>query len=214
MADILNLQRPGGRRVIGLILAEDPVLDPEPRMLAANVEAFMMRLDAAGRYARDDFPKSLLCAYALAKYLGGVESGGHAGFLDHHGSAMFSDIKPGLALAGLQDSLGPIWAGYERYIQSEGRRLEELSPDEREEHAPQTPAGITGHLMRLFPPEPDQLYFDQEAWRSPVLQDLDDRFNARSDAAFARLKAFVLQLPNLRILPHAEAEAAIAGLLC
>ena len=56
----------------------------------------------------------------------------------------------------------------------------------------------------MFPPDPFELYFPEEAWRSPVLQDLDNRFNAVADDAAARLKRFVLALPNVRLLPGAD----------
>jgi hypothetical protein len=192
-----------------LILSEESARDSNPGYLAHDVEAFVVTLLNSGRYTPEDFPPATRASAGLALYIGGVRNGGHAGFLQQHGTGLFNCIKPGIALAGLANSLGPIWSGYEAYIAKEGR-TEPYAEDEK-------PVRLSGRrveklLKGLFPSDPAEIYFPLDAWRSPLLEDLDRRFNAVSDDAYAQLKRFVLALPNARLLPGTEWAAEIRRL--
>ncbi len=184
-----------------VLISEDSAREDNPGAVLHDIEAFVKALLDCGRYDRSDFPPATLASGGLALYIGGVNGGGHSGFLQYHGSELFKFVKPGIALAGLSESLGPIWSGYEAYIAAEGRR----EPYAEDGKPIRLSARKLGKLIEgLFPPDPFELYFPEEAWRSPVLQDLDNRFNAVADDAAARLKRFVLALPNVRLLPGAD----------
>ena len=207
-----NVQNFGGRGagvVRDVLISEESARQDDPGAVLHDIEAFVKALLESGRYDRSDFPPATLASGGLALYIGGVNGGGHSGFLQYHGSELFNFVKPGIALAGLSGSLGPIWSGYEAYIAAEGRP--EPYPEDGEP-IKLSKGKLEKLLEGLFPPDPFELYFPEEAWRSPVLQDLDNRFNAVSDDAAAQLKRFVLALPNVRLLPSADWMAELKRL--
>ena len=103
-----------------VLISEDSAREDNPGAVLHDIEAFVKALLDCGRYDRSDFPPATLASGGLALYIGGVNGGGHSGFLQYHGSELFKFVKPGIALAGLSESLGPIWSGYEAYIAAEG----------------------------------------------------------------------------------------------
>jgi hypothetical protein len=207
-----NVQNFGGRGagvVRDVLISEESARQGDPGAVLHDIEAFVKALLECARYDRSDFPPATLASGGLALYIGGVNGGGHSGFLQYHGSELFNFVKPGIALAGLSGSLGPIWSGYEAYIAAEGRP----EPYPEDGQPIKLSKGKLEKLLEgLFPPDPFELYFPEEAWRSPVLQDLDNRFNAVSDDAAAQLKRFVLALPNVRLLPSADWMAELKRL--
>jgi hypothetical protein len=192
-----------------VLISEESARQDDPGAVLHDIEAFVKALLENGRYDRSDFPPATLASGGLALYIGGVNGGGHSGFLQYHGSELFNFVKPGIALAGLSGSLGPIWSGYEAYIAAEGRP--EPYPEDGQP-IPLSKGKLEKLLKGLFPPDPFELYFPHEAWRSPVLQDLDNRFNAVSDDAAVQLKRFALTLPNVRVLPSADWMAELKRL--
>jgi hypothetical protein len=206
------VQNFGGRGagvVRDVLLSEESARQDDPGAVLHDIEAFVKALLECGRYDRSDFPPATLASGGLALYIGGVNGGGHSGFLQYHGGELFNFVKPGIALAGLSGSLGPIWSGYEAYIAAEGRP----EPYPEDGQPIKLSKGKLEKLLEgLFPPDPFELYFPEEAWRSPILQDLDNRFNAVSDDAAAQLKRFVLALPNVRLLSSADWMAELKRL--
>ncbi len=180
----------------------------DPGAVLHDLEALVKALLESGRYHRSDFPLATLASGGLALNIGDVNGGGYGGFPQYNGSKLFDFVMPAIGLAGLSGSLGPIWSGSEGYIAAEGRP----EPYPEDGQPIKLSQGKLEKLLEgLFPPNPFELYFPEDAWRSPVLQDLDNRFKAVSDHAAAQLKRFVLALPNVRLLPSADWMAELKG---
>jgi hypothetical protein len=169
------------------ILVRQSVFNAEDdkEIVSALIDEYVNPLMQRGYYLMHELPANAMRSYHTDYYLAQVANGGHRQFIHNSGvpPLMLKDICEGLAAIALEPYVG-IFKDFEAFVTSDPERAARVA-----EHS--------------------------NCELDPILKDLDDRFFA-SDCYRTLMPAngrWLKGLPELKVVPDTEFEAAIENLI-